>query len=83
MLIEIIFGSIIRLILSLIPVLPDSMSAGESFDITVLISFILKGFIVFPFDLFIQCISNVTGWLSIQMVWAIVEWAYKKIPGVN
>ena len=41
------------------------------------------GFNLFPFSLFLIIIANVTFWMSAQMVWAIIEWVYEKIPGVN
>lgn len=28
-------------------------------------------------------ISNIVMWLTIQMGWSIIEWVYKKIPGVK
>ena len=42
-----------------------------------------QGFYVFPLSLFVIIIANVTFWKSTQMLWAIIEWVYKKIPGVN
>ena len=32
---------------------------------------------------FCMVVSNIAFWLTADMVWAIVEWIYKKIPGVS
>ena len=37
----------------------------------------------FPIGLFTFAMMNISFWLSIQFVWAVIEWIYKKIPGVN
>lgn len=37
----------------------------------------------FPVDVWVIFIANVTFWISVQYGWAIIEWIYKKIPGVN
>lgn len=38
---------------------------------------------IFPVDLWVVIISNVTFWYVAQMTWAIIEWVYKKIPMIN
>lgn len=37
----------------------------------------------FPVDVWVVVLANVGFWLLIQFGWAIIEWVYKKIPGVN
>ena len=37
----------------------------------------------FPRSVYIIITTNIVFWLSANMIWAIVEWAYKKIPGVS
>ena len=37
----------------------------------------------FPVDVWAVFIGNVVTWTGIQYGWAIIEWIYKKIPGVN
>lgn len=44
---------------------------------------IAKAMIIFPADVWAVFIGNVSFWLIAQMAWAIIEWCYKKIPGVD
>lgn len=37
----------------------------------------------FPIDVWVIVIANVVLWISIQFAWAVFEWVYKKIPGIN
>jgi hypothetical protein len=34
-------------------------------------------------DTFSFAVSSFLFWYSIQLLWAIIEWIYKKIPGVS
>ena len=45
----------------------------------------LFGYGVYFFGTTTLCmvVSNIAFWLTVDMVWAIVEWIYKKIPGVS
>lgn len=38
---------------------------------------------IFPLDLFKFIFNNGLFWMGIQLSWSIVEWVYKKIPGVS
>lgn len=38
---------------------------------------------LFPLDLWVLIISNVSFWYVAQMSWAGIEWVYKKLPGVD
>ena len=42
-----------------------------------------KALMVFPADVWIAIIFSVGFWTSIHFSWAIIEWLYKKIPGVD
>ena len=55
----------------------------HGYDISEFIYLLAYGFYIFPFSLFMIFIGNVLFWLALQMGWAIIEWVYKKIPGVN
>ena len=37
----------------------------------------------FPVDVWVAVLANVGFWLTLQFTWAIIEWVYKKIPGVS
>ena len=34
-------------------------------------------------DYFLAVIGNIIFWLTAQMAWSIIEWVYKKFPGVS
>lgn len=40
-------------------------------------------FTFFPKDVFETIIDNVVFWMGIQFAWAIIEWLYRKLPGVD
>jgi hypothetical protein len=70
------------LILAFLP----NLSAIDPFidhDLSGLKYFINLGFFLFPSWLFNLIVGNVIFWKTVQMTWAIVEWIYKKFPGVN
>ena len=47
------------------------------------IDLISKGLSLFPPDVWWTCIGNVAFWMYLQLGWAIIEWIYKKLPGIN
>lgn len=51
--------------------------------ITNTLSLISKALIFFPADVWVVVIGNILFWTSLHFVWAIIEWVYKKIPGIN
>lgn len=81
MITALVFGAIFAAVNALVMLLPNG--ATRSIPIADLFSLLELGFAVFPWDLFAFCVSNVVFWLGLQMTWAIIEWIYKKIPGVN
>ncbi|MDD3016680.1 MAG: hypothetical protein PHR41_09365 [Lactococcus chungangensis] len=44
---------------------------------------ISSGLAFFPTDVWVVTIANIVFWLDAHLVWACVEWVYKKIPGVE
>lgn len=47
------------------------------------VELISKAMIVFPVDVWLIVIGNIAFWLTAQLAWAVIEWIYKKIPGIN
>lgn len=47
------------------------------------LSLISKAMMFFPVDVWVVVLTSVAFWLSIQFTWAVIEWVYRKIPGVN
>lgn len=53
------------------------------FGIGDTINLMSKALMFFPLDVWVVVLMNITAWLSIQFAWAIIEWIYRKIPGIN
>lgn len=47
------------------------------------LSLISKALMFFPTDVYVVVIANIVFWLTLQLTWGIIEWIYKKIPGIN
>jgi len=86
MIIELLVTPIFELILFIISLIPDFTLNNDSlfnFEIALFISFLGYGFFLFPLQLFMIFTANVVLWKVFQLGWAIIEWAYRKVPGVN
>lgn len=81
MIIKLLLTPIFFLIESTINLIP----AGASIPswLTYTINILKYPMSIFPADVWIILISNVSFWYVAQMTWAIAEWIYKKIPGVD
>lgn len=42
-----------------------------------------KGVSVMGFDNFVFYLSSFLFWYTVQLTWAVIEWIYKKIPGID
>ena len=81
MIIELVTSPIFVLIDSIIGLIPEGLVLPNFVSQTLeLLKYPLS---IFPVDLWVVIISNVTFWYGAQILWAIVEWVYKKIPGVD
>jgi len=76
----VLFG-LARLVMAIIPDLSRIEYLPNSDSFIYILS--TAGFILFPSWMFTAIILNVAFWLVVQVNWAIAEWVYKKIPGVN
>lgn len=47
------------------------------------LSLLSKGMMFFPVDVWVIVIANIVFWLTILFAWSIIEWIYRKIPGIN
>lgn len=77
-LLDMIF-SVVGLVLNLFPALP-------AFNVTGwlgLLDLLSKAAVFVPFDTFLGCIATWFAFYNVELLWSIVEWVYKKIPGVN
>ena len=85
MILEFILTPIFWVLGFLVSLLPDLsfISFFDGFDFQPFLDLISPVFVIYPASLFILVISNVIFWTTVQFGWAVVEWFYKKIPGVN
>ena len=85
MIIEYLLTPIFWLLDGILTLLPDFsyLDSLYDYDVSGFIYLLAYGFFIFPFSLFMTFIGNILFWLALQMGWAIIEWVYKKIPGVN
>ena len=81
MIIELVTSPMFLLIDSIIALIPEGLVLPNYISQTLdLLKYPLS---IFPVDLWVVIISNVTFWYGAQMSWAIIEWVYKKIPMIS
>lgn len=81
MIIELLFNLIFGLVNFIISFIPSGYNLPNWF-----FSFydvVSNALAFFPRPVFIIVISNVGFWLAAHMGWAVIEWVYKKVPGVD
>lgn len=49
----------------------------------VLLDVLGYGVYFFGANTFCMVVSSIVFWLTVDLVWAIIEWIYKKIPGIS
>lgn len=69
----------VDVIVSLFPALGTLSDTGYTYTIDLLSTALYW----FPIDLWIAILVNIVFWLTLQFGWAVIEWVYKKIPGVS
>lgn len=77
-LLNMIFG-LVDVIIGLFPTLDVPVFNGLG-GATTLLGY---GLTFFPLDLWVALIGNIAFWLSVQLGWIVIEWVYKKVPGVD
>ncbi|GHU74070.1 hypothetical protein FACS1894188_01250 [Clostridia bacterium] len=81
MIYNILYAPLDFLITTLVPIIPDSIANSPlTLPILKALSF---GIYFIGIDYFIKILLAVSGWWYVQLIWAIFEWIYKKIPGIN
>lgn len=81
MVIEAVLNPIYELLGVLISALPVIGDLPTWIDNAfTLLSYILM---FFPSEVFSVIFFNVITWLGIHFAWSVIEWLYKKIPGIN
>lgn len=82
MITELILDVIFLVLKSFVLLLPTGLFALTDGAVEAL-ALIHSGLCIFPFDVFMMAFGNFMFWQLTHFTWAIIEWIYKKIPGVN
>lgn len=69
---------LLNFLLDLFPKMPDVPNWVSS-----IIDLVSSGLYIFPAPIWALCLGSVVFWSFGQIGWRIVEWIYKKIPGVD
>lgn len=69
---------LIDLIISLLPSTP-----GVTVSINSILPLLSNALYFFGASFFCTLVGNFVFWMSAQFAWAVIEWVYIKIPGVN
>lgn len=68
------------LVYNIIGMLPVLTSVPRGFN--ALLDIIGYGCAFIGTDFFLALIGNFVFWLTAQLTWAIIEWVYRKFPGI-
>lgn len=82
MLIELILAPLWGLVSLLISLIP-SLSYVNGTIMEGFYHFIQLGLYFCGSSPFVLILANVLFWISVQIGWAVIEWIYKKIPGIS
>lgn len=81
MLIQLMMSPMWFMVYALIGMLPVAESFPSGFGaVTNIIGY---GCAIVGTEFFMAILGNIIFWLTVQLAWALVEWIYKKVPGVN
>ena len=81
MIVEGILDLLYGLLFSIVDMLPVLGDLPGWIDNTL--NVLSYGLMFFPLDVFVTVVGSFAFWMSAHMVWAFIEWVYKKIPGVD
>lgn len=82
MIIELLLSPIFLLVDGFISLIPSVGFTLPSWFMSF-VSVVKTGLSFFPPGVFMIIIGNIAFWLIAHMTWAIIEWLYKKVPGVS
>lgn len=83
MITELVLNQTKALLLVLINMIPQATNLQDNGWIVSTLTLLNKALYFFPQDVWWLFISNLSFWLTAQLTWACIEWAYKKIPGIK
>lgn len=74
-----VFFTLISFLISLIP----STGSTVSGSISSVLDLLGYGIYIVGPVCFVTVVGSFITWTTINFAWAIIEWIYKKIPGIN
>lgn len=83
MIIQGILTLLFGLICTVIELLPNVNLADVPNELGWTLKLLSYGLYVFPIDVFLVIIGGIVMNTTALAVWAVVEWCYKKLPGVD
>lgn len=81
MIVEFIFDLLYDLLFQIVNMLPVLGDLPSWIDNTL--NVLSYGLMFFPLDVFVTFIGSIVFWMTAHLAWALIEWVYKKIPGVD
>lgn len=81
MILSMILIPIFTLILFFLNLLPNMLQLPSWLDTGL--SVLTNGLCFFPNNVFTYIFINVSFWLGVHLLWAVIEWVYHKIPGIS
>lgn len=76
------FWLLIDIIIGLIPSLSYTFNVSPD-SFALFLKNLSYGLYFFGASYFCMIVGNIVFWLTVQFTWAIIEWIYIKLPGVN
>ena len=82
MIIEGLYSVIFNFVGFIIDLIPSFVGTFDDYTGGT-ITLVANALVIFPVDLWIILIVNIVFFLTSALAWVVVEWIYKKIPGVD
>ncbi len=82
MIMGLLIVAMFTMVISIVNMIPDLSQVSSTVG-TTFYQFLQIGCYFFGAQNFYLVITCVLSWASIDLIWAIIEWSYKKVPGVD
>lgn len=82
MIMGLLIVAMFTMVISIVNMIPDLSQVSSTVG-TTFYHFLQIGCYFFGAQNFYLVITCVLSWASIDLIWAIIEWSYKKAPGVD
>ena len=82
MIMGLLIVAMFTMVISIVNMIPDFSTVSSTVG-TTFYQFLQVGCYFFGAQNFYLVITCVLSWASIDLIWAIIEWIYKKAPGVD